>query len=117
MLLRRSRILRPGPGPEVRPEPNKPPQPSIRAEIPVRLPPQRLLAPGRPVRSTSQPQKTPGARDRSVRGATKVRMDLLLEEVEVVQSAGDVASVEVTSVELDSRQVGPGALFCCLPGA
>jgi UDP-N-acetylmuramoyl-L-alanyl-D-glutamate--2,6-diaminopimelate ligase len=46
-----------------------------------------------------------------------VRMDLLLEDVEVVQSIGDVASVEVTSVELDSRHVGPGALFCCLPGS
>ena len=45
-----------------------------------------------------------------------MRMDLLLEEVEVVQSVGDVASVEVTSVELDSRHVVPGALFCCLPG-
>ena len=46
-----------------------------------------------------------------------MRMDLLLEDVEVVQSVGDVASVEVTSVELDSRHVGPGALFCCLPGS
>jgi UDP-N-acetylmuramoyl-L-alanyl-D-glutamate--2,6-diaminopimelate ligase len=45
-----------------------------------------------------------------------VRMDLLLEEVDVVRSVGDIASVEVTSIELDSRHVGPGALFCCLPG-
>lgn len=45
-----------------------------------------------------------------------MRMDLLLEEVEIVQRIGDLASVEVTSVELDSRHVVPGSLFCCLPG-
>ena len=45
-----------------------------------------------------------------------MRMDLLLEEVDVIRSVGDVASVEVTSIELDSRHAGPGVLFCCLPG-
>ena len=75
-----------------------------------------LLHLGRPVRSLSRPGKTPGARDRPVRGATTVRMDLLLEEVDVTRNVGDVASVEVTSIELDSRHAGPGALFCCLPG-
>jgi UDP-N-acetylmuramoyl-L-alanyl-D-glutamate--2,6-diaminopimelate ligase len=43
-------------------------------------------------------------------------MDLLLEEVDIVDSVGDVASVQVTSVELDSRNVVAGSLFCCLPG-
>jgi UDP-N-acetylmuramoyl-L-alanyl-D-glutamate--2,6-diaminopimelate ligase len=45
-----------------------------------------------------------------------VQMDLLLEEVDIVDSVGDVASVQVTSVELDSRNVVAGSLFCCLPG-
>jgi UDP-N-acetylmuramoyl-L-alanyl-D-glutamate--2,6-diaminopimelate ligase len=43
-------------------------------------------------------------------------MDLLLEGVKVVDSVGDLGSVDVTYVELDSRRAGPGALFCCLPG-
>ena len=45
-----------------------------------------------------------------------MRMDLLLEEVDIVHRVGDVASVQVTSVELDSRNVLAGSLFCCLPG-
>ena len=49
-------------------------------------------------------------------GAPTVRMDRLLEEVEVVEDVGDVAGTEVTSIEFDSRRVRPGALFCCLPG-
>ena len=43
-------------------------------------------------------------------------MDQLLEEVEVVESHGDPAATFVTSVELDSRDVRPGSLFCCVPG-
>ena len=27
------------------------------------------------------------------------------------------ADVEISSVEIDSRQVGPGALFFCIPGS
>jgi UDP-N-acetylmuramoyl-L-alanyl-D-glutamate--2,6-diaminopimelate ligase len=46
-----------------------------------------------------------------------VRMDQLLEEVEVVETRGDPARVDVTSIVLDSRRVLPGALFCCLPGS
>jgi UDP-N-acetylmuramoyl-L-alanyl-D-glutamate--2,6-diaminopimelate ligase len=46
-----------------------------------------------------------------------VRLDLLLEDVKVLQSVGDLGSVDVTHVELDSRRAGPGALFCCLPGS
>jgi UDP-N-acetylmuramoyl-L-alanyl-D-glutamate--2,6-diaminopimelate ligase len=46
-----------------------------------------------------------------------VRMDLLLEDVEVIRSAGDLFSVEVTSIEFDSRRAAPGVLFCCLPGS
>jgi UDP-N-acetylmuramoyl-L-alanyl-D-glutamate--2,6-diaminopimelate ligase len=44
-------------------------------------------------------------------------MDLLLEGVTVVERVGDLDSVDVTYVELDSRRAGPGALFCCLPGS
>lgn len=43
-------------------------------------------------------------------------MDRLLEEVEVIEAYGDPARTEVTAIELDSRLVEPGALFCCLPG-
>jgi len=40
----------------------------------------------------------------------------MLEEVEVVELRGDPSDTEISSIEFDSRQVGPGALFCCLPG-
>jgi UDP-N-acetylmuramoyl-L-alanyl-D-glutamate--2,6-diaminopimelate ligase len=43
-------------------------------------------------------------------------MDRLFEGVEVAETRGDVAGTEVTSIEFDSRMVGPGALFFCLPG-
>lgn len=43
-------------------------------------------------------------------------MDRLLEGVDVVESRGDLSDAEVTSVELDSNQVTPGALFFCVPG-
>jgi UDP-N-acetylmuramoyl-L-alanyl-D-glutamate--2,6-diaminopimelate ligase len=46
-----------------------------------------------------------------------VRMDRLLEEVEVVSTRGLLEVAEVTSVEFDSKDVHPGALFCCLRGA
>ena len=49
-------------------------------------------------------------------GSHSVRMDRLLEEVEVIEAYGDPAGTEVTAIEFDSRHVGPGALFCCLPG-
>lgn len=40
----------------------------------------------------------------------------LLGEVEVEGVRGDPTATEVRSVEFDSRQVTPGALFCCVPG-
>ncbi|HET6792903.1 MAG TPA: UDP-N-acetylmuramoyl-L-alanyl-D-glutamate--2,6-diaminopimelate ligase [Acidimicrobiales bacterium] len=46
-----------------------------------------------------------------------MRLDRLLGGVDVVQTVGDAAAVEVRSVTHDSRRVAPGALFCCLPGA
>jgi UDP-N-acetylmuramoyl-L-alanyl-D-glutamate--2,6-diaminopimelate ligase len=44
-------------------------------------------------------------------------MDRLLEDVDVVSRRGRLDTTEVTSVEHDSRRVGPGALFCCVRGA
>jgi UDP-N-acetylmuramoyl-L-alanyl-D-glutamate--2,6-diaminopimelate ligase len=55
------------------------------------------------------------ARDRPERSLV-VRLDRLLEEVEVIEAQGDPARTEVTAIEFDSRRVEPGALFCCLPG-
>ena len=43
-------------------------------------------------------------------------MDRLLEAVELADTRGDPSRAEVTSVEIDSRSVRPGALFCCVPG-
>ena len=40
----------------------------------------------------------------------------LLDGVAVRRVVGDAASTPVTSVDFDSRRVGDGALFCCVPG-
>jgi UDP-N-acetylmuramoyl-L-alanyl-D-glutamate--2,6-diaminopimelate ligase len=45
-----------------------------------------------------------------------VQLASLLGGVDVLERHGDV-TVEVQAVTHDSRQVTPGALFCCLPGA
>jgi len=45
-----------------------------------------------------------------------VRMTLLLDEIDVLETSGRPDAVDVTSVEHDSRRVTPGALFCCLVG-
>lgn len=43
-------------------------------------------------------------------------MTLLLDEIDVIETSGDVETAEVLGVEHDSRRVAPGDLFCCLPG-
>jgi UDP-N-acetylmuramoyl-L-alanyl-D-glutamate--2,6-diaminopimelate ligase len=43
-------------------------------------------------------------------------MSLLLEGAQVLATRGDPAAVDVRGVQYDSRRVGPGDLFCCLPG-
>jgi UDP-N-acetylmuramoyl-L-alanyl-D-glutamate--2,6-diaminopimelate ligase len=43
-------------------------------------------------------------------------MNLLLDEVDVLETTGDPSLVDVRGVVHDSRQVTPGDLFCCLPG-
>ncbi|HEY5252183.1 MAG TPA: UDP-N-acetylmuramoyl-L-alanyl-D-glutamate--2,6-diaminopimelate ligase [Acidimicrobiales bacterium] len=43
-------------------------------------------------------------------------MDRLFEGIEGAEARGDVNSVDVTSIQFDSRLVSPGSLFFCLPG-
>ncbi|MGH8975140.1 MAG: Mur ligase family protein, partial [Acidimicrobiia bacterium] len=43
-------------------------------------------------------------------------LNQLLDAVDVLELRGDPRT-EVASVTFDSRQVGPGALFCCVPGS
>ena len=45
-----------------------------------------------------------------------VPMNLLFDDIEVIESVGDPASVEVGGISHDSRRVVPGDLFCCVPG-
>ncbi|MEO6121093.1 MAG: UDP-N-acetylmuramoyl-L-alanyl-D-glutamate--2,6-diaminopimelate ligase, partial [Acidimicrobiales bacterium] len=45
-----------------------------------------------------------------------MRLDRLLDEVEVVAEWGGPRAVEVSSVAYDSRNVHTGAVFCCLAG-
>ncbi|MBA2626116.1 MAG: UDP-N-acetylmuramoyl-L-alanyl-D-glutamate--2,6-diaminopimelate ligase [Acidimicrobiia bacterium] len=44
------------------------------------------------------------------------RLDRLAGELDVLALDGD-ATVEVTGATHDSRQAGPGSLFCCVPGS
>ena len=46
-----------------------------------------------------------------------VPMNLLFDDIEVIESAGSPAVVEVGGIAHDSRRVVPGDLFCCVPGA
>ncbi len=43
-------------------------------------------------------------------------MTLLLDDIDVLETSGDVDGADVTSVEHDSRRVTSGSLFCCLVG-
>lgn len=43
-------------------------------------------------------------------------MTTLIEDVDVLDIRGDLTSVEITSVDFDSRAVHRGSLFCCVPG-
>ncbi len=46
-----------------------------------------------------------------------VQMSAVIHDIDPVGVRGDPSSTEINSVEFDSRQVGPGSLFCCVPGA
>jgi UDP-N-acetylmuramoyl-L-alanyl-D-glutamate--2,6-diaminopimelate ligase len=43
-------------------------------------------------------------------------MNLLFDDIEVIESVGDLSAVEVGGISHDSRRVVPGDLFCCVPG-
>jgi UDP-N-acetylmuramoyl-L-alanyl-D-glutamate--2,6-diaminopimelate ligase len=43
-------------------------------------------------------------------------MNLLFDDIEVLETAGDPAGVAVRGIAHDSRHVRPGDLFCCVPG-
>ena len=45
-----------------------------------------------------------------------MRLDRLLGAVDVLETRGDPAAVDVDAVIHDSRDARPGALYCCLPG-
>ncbi len=45
-----------------------------------------------------------------------VPMNLLFDDIEVIESVGDPATVDVGGISHDSRRVVPGDLFCCVPG-
>ncbi len=46
-----------------------------------------------------------------------MRLSDLISGVSVTGTRGDLTGTEVTGIELDSRSVVPGSLFCCIPGA
>jgi UDP-N-acetylmuramoyl-L-alanyl-D-glutamate--2,6-diaminopimelate ligase len=43
-------------------------------------------------------------------------MNLLFDDIEVIETVGDPAQVEIGGITHDSRRVVPGDLFCCVPG-
>jgi UDP-N-acetylmuramoyl-L-alanyl-D-glutamate--2,6-diaminopimelate ligase len=43
-------------------------------------------------------------------------MNLLFDDIDVLESVGDPAMVQVGGIAHDSRLVVPGELFCCVPG-
>lgn len=45
-----------------------------------------------------------------------VAMNLLFDDIHVIESVGDPATVDVGGISHDSRRVVPGDLFCCVPG-
>jgi UDP-N-acetylmuramoyl-L-alanyl-D-glutamate--2,6-diaminopimelate ligase len=45
-----------------------------------------------------------------------VAMSLLLHDIDVLESTGDLSAVEVSGISHDSRRTVPGDLFCCIPG-
>jgi UDP-N-acetylmuramoyl-L-alanyl-D-glutamate--2,6-diaminopimelate ligase len=43
-------------------------------------------------------------------------MNLLFDDIDVIETAGNPAAVDVRGIAHDSRRVVPGDLFCCVPG-
>jgi UDP-N-acetylmuramoyl-L-alanyl-D-glutamate--2,6-diaminopimelate ligase len=46
-----------------------------------------------------------------------VRLDRLLGQVDVLETRGDPARVDVRAIAFNAAEVVPGALYCCLPGS
>ena len=46
-----------------------------------------------------------------------MRLDRLLGQVDVLETRGDPADVDVRAITFNTADVVPGALYCCLPGA
>jgi UDP-N-acetylmuramoyl-L-alanyl-D-glutamate--2,6-diaminopimelate ligase len=68
--------------------------------------------------TTNSPRSWLTARTNQVTShkAESVRLDRLLDQVEVLDQVGDPSTVEVSGVTHETRAVTPGALFCCLRG-
>jgi UDP-N-acetylmuramoyl-L-alanyl-D-glutamate--2,6-diaminopimelate ligase len=43
-------------------------------------------------------------------------MNLLFDDIEVIETAGDPSAIDIRGISHDSRRVVPGDLFCCVPG-
>ena len=75
-------------------------------------------APGRGRRAERQsetPDTLPATRPRATRGARALHD--LLDGLDVLDDSTVISKSDVRSVVHDSRDVVPGALFCCIPGA
>src|SRR5205807_6534688 len=69
----------------------------------------------RPLRSPGQVR--PDTRSSQVRIVGPVRLDRLLGQVNVLETRGDPAGVDVRAIAFNAAEVVPGALYCCLPGS
>ena len=45
-----------------------------------------------------------------------VPMNLLFDDIDIIETRGDPAEVQIGGISHDSRRVVPGDLFCCVPG-
>ena len=64
----------------------------------------------------SVPHHPPGHATLSWPVMPSVAMSLLLHDIDVLESTGNLSDVEVSGISHDSRRTVPGDLFCCIPG-
>src|SRR5271170_5707592 len=68
-------------------------------------------------RREARSSRAPLAVRATVRATVRmVQMNLLFDDIEVIETSGDPAAVDVRGIAHDSRRVVPGDLFCCVPG-
>src|ERR1700677_1560186 len=68
-------------------------------------------------RREARSSRAPLAERATVRATVRmVQMNLLFDDIEVIETSGDPAAVDVRGIAYDSRRVVPGDLFCCVPG-